>query len=296
MILALGYIYFRLSGAGAALAAIGLVSFTGVAQVLPAMLGGLFWRGATRVGAIAGLVVGFSIWGWTLFLPSFGEGSVIPATVLAEGPFGVGWLRPHALFGIDGIDRVVHAVLWSMVLNTGVFVFTSFLTFPQPLERLQGAAFVQVFRRSAGPRGWADNRAETEDLLVMAQRIIGAAEAQALFSRAAEAQGKGGYLPDATPAFLETLERQLAGSVGAATAHAMLGQITGGSSLSVEELMRVADETAQIMEYSSRLEAQSAELGRTAGRVCARRMRNSLRCRSRKTPFSARSVTSSGLR
>ena len=110
------------------------------------------------------MVVGFSIWGWTLFLPSFGEGSVIPATVLAEGPFGVGWLRPHALFGIDGIDRVVHAVLWSMVLNTGVFVFTSFLTFPQPLERLQGAAFVQVFRRSAGPRGWADNRAETEEL------------------------------------------------------------------------------------------------------------------------------------
>ena len=270
-ILALGYVYFRVSGSGAALAAIGLVSFAGVAQVLPAMLGGLFWRGATRAGAILGLSTGFAVWAWTLFLPSFGEGAIIPQTVLDSGPFGIGWLRPYALFGIDGIDRLVHAVLWSMILNTGAFVLTSFLTFPQPLERLQGAAFVQVFHRSPGARGWpdnwADNRAEAEDLLVMAQRILGPAQAQALFSETAQAQGKSGYLPDTTPDFLDDLERQLAGSVGAATAHAMLGQITGGSSLSVEELMRVADETAQIMEYSTQLEAQSAELGRTAGQL-----------------------------
>ena len=44
VILALGYVYFRVSGGGTALAAIGLVSFTGVIQVLPAMIGGVFWR------------------------------------------------------------------------------------------------------------------------------------------------------------------------------------------------------------------------------------------------------------
>ena len=82
-ILALGYVYFRVSGSGAALAAIGLVSFAGVAQVLPAMLGGLFWRGATRAGAILGLSTGFAVWALTLFLPSFGEGAIIPQTVLA---------------------------------------------------------------------------------------------------------------------------------------------------------------------------------------------------------------------
>ncbi len=56
-VLALGYGYYRLSGGSAALAAIGLISFVGVAQILPAMLGGIFWRGATRVGAVAGLIV-----------------------------------------------------------------------------------------------------------------------------------------------------------------------------------------------------------------------------------------------
>ncbi|MEX0367655.1 MAG: sodium:solute symporter, partial [Ruegeria sp.] len=74
MIIGFGYLYYRMSGGGAALAAIGLISFAGVAQFLPAMLGGIFWRGATRWGALAGLVVGFSVWGFFSLLPSFGPG------------------------------------------------------------------------------------------------------------------------------------------------------------------------------------------------------------------------------
>ena len=60
-IIGLGYIYYRASGGSSALAAIGLISFAGVAQFLPAMLGGIFWRGATRVGALVGLGVGFDL-------------------------------------------------------------------------------------------------------------------------------------------------------------------------------------------------------------------------------------------
>ena len=62
LIIGLGYLYFRFSGEGAALAAIGLISFAGVAQFLPAMLGGIFWRGASRIGAIAGLSAGYLVW------------------------------------------------------------------------------------------------------------------------------------------------------------------------------------------------------------------------------------------
>ncbi|NHX27379.1 sodium:solute symporter, partial [Escherichia coli] len=40
-VLALGYLYFRITGGSEALAKIGLISFTGVAQVMPALLGGL---------------------------------------------------------------------------------------------------------------------------------------------------------------------------------------------------------------------------------------------------------------
>ncbi|MBK5928559.1 hypothetical protein CCR87_14670 [Rhodobaculum claviforme] len=264
VVLGFGYVYYQLTGGSTALAAIGLIAFVGMAQALPALMGALFWRGANRVGAAAGLLTGFGVWLYALFLPSFGPGVLMSAQLLAEGPAGISWLRPQALFGVDGVDPLMHALVWSLALNVLAFVAGSLVAFPTPLERVQGAQFVNVFDIQTSARGWSRNAAEAEDLLVLAQRILGTPEAQAFFQAAATAQGKAGYLPDTTPDFLERLERRLAGSVGAATAHAMIAQIVGSSTVSVEDLMAVASETAQIMEYSSQLEAKSGELARTA--------------------------------
>jgi Na+/proline symporter/signal transduction histidine kinase len=264
-VLFLGLIYYRVSGGGTALAAIGLVSFSGAVQILPAMLGGIFWRGATRIGAASGLLVGFILWLWTLFLPSFGMENLVGQLVMDQGPYGLSWLRPQAMFGIDGLDSLVHGLLWSMLLNTGTFILVSLVTFPTPLERLQGAQFVNIFEHSAAAPAWTTAAAGAEDLLIMAQRIMGSEQAQAIFEREAIRQGKNGFLPEVTPNFIELLERELAGSVGAATAHAMVGQLIGGSGVSVEDLIAVADEAAQILEYSNRLEAKSAEQEQTAG-------------------------------
>jgi hypothetical protein len=267
-VLALGYLYFRLSGGGAALAAIGLISFVGVAQFLPAMLGGIFWRGATRAGALTGLSLGFLVWVYSLLLPSFGLG-VIPEDILRDGLFGITGLRPQALFGIAGLDPLVHAIMWSLGLNTLGFVVVSLISFPSPLERLQGAQFVNVFQHSQATQGWSGGLAQTEDLMVMAQRILGPATAQDFFQAEAARQGLAGYLPEPTPDFLQRLERELSGSVGAATAHAMVAQSMGRAMVSVDDLMRVADETQQMMEYQSQLEAKSSELARTARQLRA---------------------------
>ncbi|MEM9394415.1 MAG: ATP-binding protein [Pseudomonadota bacterium] len=266
-VMTLGYGYYALSSGSEALAAIGLIAFVGAAQVLPALIGAIFWRGATRRGAAAGLIAGFVVWAYTLYLPSFGASGPMSGDFLSNGPGGLAALRPQALFGLVGLDPLVHALLWSMVLNTGAFLVVSLMTFPSPMERLQGAQFVNIFEHSNSPRSWTGGMAEAEDLLVMAQRILGAREAQSLFVSAAEDQGKSGYLPEPTPDFLALLERELAGSVGAATAHAMISQINGGASVSVRDLMAVADETAQMMEYSSQLEAKSQELEAIAGQL-----------------------------
>ncbi len=264
LIIGLGYLYYQFSGGSEALAAMGLISFAGVAQFLPAMLGGIFWRGASRLGALAGLSVGFGIWVWTLLLPSFGAGGVLPDTVLTQGPWGITWLRPEALFGFEGMDRLVHAVWWSLSLNFIAFWVVSMFTFPKPLERLQGAQMVNVLDNAPATQSWSATAAEAEDLLIMAQRLLGSEEARALFRDEAIKQGLEGELAEPTPAFLQRLERELAASVGVATAHAMVGQIIGGPGISVEDLIAVADESAQILEHSSQLETKSAELTRTA--------------------------------
>ncbi|MGJ8618570.1 MAG: ATP-binding protein, partial [Sulfitobacter sp.] len=267
LIIALGYLYYRASGGSGALAAIGTISFGGVAQFLPALLGGIFWRGATRMGALCGLGIGFALWVFTMLLPSFGADVALSLTTLEQGLWGIGWLRPEALFGIEGMDPTVHAVVWSLSLNTLVFWSVSLFTFPDPIERLQGAQFVNVFDHSSPTRGWTASVAGSEDLMIMAQRILGADEAGSFFQAQSKAQGTAGGLPEPTPQFVQALERELAASVGAATAHAMVAQIVGGTSVSVQDLLAVADESAQMLEYSSQLEAKSRELSETAAQL-----------------------------
>ncbi len=267
MILALGYIYYVITGGSGALAAIGLIAFVGVAQCLPALIGALYWRGASRTGAALGLIVGSIIWFYALFLPSFGPDIFLSARVMESGPFDLAWLRPYSLFGLTTLDPLLHALFWSLLLNVLAFCAGSMFSFPSPIERVQSALFVNVYERAGPARSWTRPVAEAEDLLPMAQRIFGASEAQTFFRVQAAAQGKQGFLPDITPEFLEALELKLAGSVGAATAHAMLAQSVGTAVVSVEDLMAVASETAQIMEYSAQLEAKSEELTRTARKL-----------------------------
>lgn len=273
-ILGLGYFYFVLSGGSRALAAIGLIAFLGMAQVIPSLIGALYWRGATRRGATAGTIVGALVWVYTIFLPSLGTDVVMSQALLQQGPWGLSWLRPQALFGVQMTDPLLHALFWSMALNAASMVLVSLFSFPSPLERVQSAQFVNALDPGLAEddpdviraRGWWREAGETEseELLAMSRRLLGNDPALAFFATAARRQGRTGFLPDPTPDFLDRLERQLSGSVGSATAHAMIEQIVGGRMVTVDDLMAVASETAQIMEHSAQLEAKSEELARTA--------------------------------
>jgi len=264
-VLALGFFYFYLSGGSGALAAIGLIAFTGVAQFLPSLLGGIFWRGATRAGALTGLALGTVLWAYTLFLPSFGGSVLMSFETIEHGLWGIALLRPQQLMGLDGLDPLVHALIWSLGVNALAFMVVSALTEPAPLERLQGAQFVDVFSTETGaPLPMDAGSARAEDLFVLAQRILGGDRARDLFDEMARSQGRSAGLPMPTPAMIARLERQLAGSVGAASAHAMVSRIAGRGPVGVDELIDIADETQRLMETSRQLAEKSAELERAA--------------------------------
>jgi Na+/proline symporter len=260
LVMLLGFLYFRWSGNSDALASIGLISFAGVAQFLPALLGGLFWRQANAAGAFTGLLAGALLWGYTLFLPSFGGGLLLSPDDIARGPFGIALLRPQALFGLEGVDPLVHAMFWSLSINTLLFVLVSLAREQRPLERLQSTLFVDVFRTTAeAASGLIRRSAKTYDLNLLAERILGPDEARRLFRDASGGPLRGGA-GRADAAFISQLERKLAGSVGAASARAMISQVVTGETISLDELMKIADETQRIREYSERLEHKSREL------------------------------------
>ena len=260
-VLGLGFLYFQLRGGSDALAAMGLIAFAGVAQFMPGLIGGIFWRGATRTGALAGLIVGFGFWAYTLFLPSFGGEFILTDDTLRNGLFGYNMLLPQSLFGLEGMDPLVHALIWSLGSNVLIFMTVSCFTQPGALERQQGALFVDVFRRTEGmSERFAPGNTASEDLFVLAQRIMGTQPARRLFDRIAVSQGAPGKLPYPSDAFISQLERELAGSVGAASAHTMVTRTIGQESISMTDLMEIADETQRLLETHRQLSEKSNEL------------------------------------
>ncbi|MFM8990041.1 MAG: histidine kinase, partial [Alphaproteobacteria bacterium] len=153
LVLTLGYLYFELIGGSYALASIGLLSFAAVAQFAPTILGGMYWRGATRHGALAGLAGGFAVWAYTLLLPAFARSGWIDAAFLSEGPLGIAVLRPYALFGAPLGDPLTHALFWTMVANVGLFVGLSLATRPGATER--PASSTRSATRAFTPQPWA---------------------------------------------------------------------------------------------------------------------------------------------
>ncbi|MCB1517158.1 MAG: sodium:solute symporter [Hyphomicrobiaceae bacterium] len=263
-ILFLGFTYFWLTNGSGALAIIGLISFTGVAQFLPAILAALFWRDATRQGALAGLIVGFAVWVYCLFLPAFAPGNVILTDWVNNGLFGWAWLKPQALFGIEGIDPLVHAVMWSLMGNSMALIGVSIATENDPVGRLQAARFVDAFRLgSSNQSSYIRSSATLNDLFRVASRVLGYQRATQVFDQY-EADRRDRETAEPSPAFIADLESELAGSIGAASAHVILSQVVSGDTDAIEEVIRMADETQQILEYSQRLENTTTELQSTA--------------------------------
>ena len=155
-----------------------------------------------------------------------------------------------------------------MSINVTLLVLVSLLRGQKPLERLQSTLFVDVFRTPVTDTSRFVNRSATRyDLNMLAQRILGPDEAYQLFQ---EAERRHGLMRDqslADDAFISELERKLAGSIGAASARALISQVVIGETISLYELMKIADETQRMRDYSQRLEQKSRLLEATAGQL-----------------------------
>jgi diguanylate cyclase (GGDEF)-like protein len=217
----LGYAYYRLAGEAYALVSIGLISFAAVAQFGPAMLGGIYWKGGTCRGALAGLGAGFLVWAYTLLLPAFARSGWLPMTLLEQGPFGMTLLRPLALFGLEGLDEITHAMIWSMLVNLGAYLGVSIMSEPSTLEQTQAALFVDVFKHDRGAeRVWRAS-GSLLDLYALMIRFLGPENARLTF--AVYARQHGLEWPQEIDAELSRYcEAQLAGVIGSASARVML--------------------------------------------------------------------------
>jgi Na+/proline symporter/nitrogen-specific signal transduction histidine kinase len=256
LLLVLGWIYYRVAGEAYALVSIGLISFAAVAQFAPALLGGIYWKGGTRDGALAGLSAGALLWAWTLMLPSIAKSGWMDAGYLATGPWGIGWLRPEALFGLTGLDPLSHALFWSLLANAGLYVGVSLWRTPRAAEASQALLFVEIFERETSQRVFWRGRARLPDLVALVGRFLGADKANEVFAAYARRVGAAGI--EAIPAdarVVQFAETQLAGAIGSASARVMVASVAEEEALGLDDVMRIVEEASELRHLNEQLKS-----------------------------------------
>ena len=263
LVLMLGYAYFHYLGGFYALVSIGLMSFAAVAQFAPALLGGIFWRGGTRTGAISGLIAGFAVLTYTIFLPSLVQIGLIHQDFLTAGPFGLKLLKPYQLFGLQHFNPVSHAAFWSILCNVSLYIAVSVLGRPRAIEHTQAALFVDVFKYSGetGDSLFRRGTVNLPDLRSLLSRFLGRTKADE--ELAGYAQKHNINWDDYTTADADLVwhaEKLLTGAVGSASARIMVSSVVKEEPLGIEEVLNILDETRQVIAYSRELEKATAEL------------------------------------
>src|SRR5262245_54589812 len=249
-ILFLAYASYRLAG-DAELAAIGLLAFAPIAQPAPASFGGLIWRRANARGAIAGMTVGILVWAYTLLLPSFADANIVGTAILDQGPWGIAWLRPAALMGLD-LPRLVHGVVWSLSLNVLVYVALSFTRAPESIERVQADLFVPSGLAPITPsfRLWRSS-VTIEELTTTVARYLGEERTRTSFDSYASTRGMA-LDPKGESDFqlLRYAEHLLASAIGTASSRLVLSLLLRKRTVSTKEALKLLDDANAAIQYN----------------------------------------------
>lgn len=256
LIIGLGWVFFQLLGEYGALASMGLLAFVAVAQFGPALICGLYWKGATRAGALAGMMAGFGLWLYTLLIPAVIESGWLDGGWLRDGPLGLAWLNPYGLLGLSAAEPVTHGALWSLGTNLATLVTVSLMSTPGLLERKQAADFVGDGAAGDGRPGEEAlprlrGSATVGDLRILAERFVGRAKAEEAFR---QHFGARGIEPtESTRCDAETMElaeRLLAGAMGAAASRMVLASALKGGELQLEEVASIVGSASQVSRFN----------------------------------------------
>lgn len=227
LLMLLGWGYARLLSGNEALADVGAVSFSALATLAPALAFAV-WRPLTpAIAATAGVLAGFAAWAWVMLVPMLATALGGDPHWLRDGPLGMSWLAPEAIFGLTGWSRLGRAVGASLFVGT----VTTWL-----VAILRGV-----------PRQRAARGADLATLRSAGLRFLPAERVEALL-RGAPASGP-------VPARLESrLEHELAAVLGSASARLLLDAARRAApGADLDTVAAIVGEASQDLRFNQRV-------------------------------------------
>ncbi|SEQ40912.1 PAS domain S-box-containing protein [Solimonas aquatica] len=238
LVIAIGYLAYISMQRSTGLVQLGLVSFVAVTQFLPAVVGMLVWPRANRVGFLAGLCAGMSIW----FL-------------ILAWPLLIGTPSPLQNLPLHERDPWLFATFWSLGLNLLLFVLGSLLARPNAKEQAadQACRMDAVTILSEAPQAGG-----VGELRLRIEQALGGDVAQAELRRAlTELKLDAGERRPRQLHFLtERLRRNLSGLIGPQLASEVLAGRQN------EQSMRRHLVEEELEHSQDRLRGLAAELNR----------------------------------
>lgn len=267
-VMLLGFLFFHFFNDIDQLSVFGLLAFSAVAQFAPALIGGLYWRGGSRQGVYAGLIVGFLMWMYTLLLPTILRSLPDPYQdfsyhFLTSGPLGVSWLRPEALLGFESFAPLTHGVIWALGLNIILYVWISRIYRPSVAEQIQAESFFYYETKPLPAQHTSTDmsylhhdaaRLRVGDLITLAKRITGDRPTQHAF---AQFSSQNNVLLNehsfANGMWWRFTEQYLAGTIGAASARTLLTTAMVNNGLALGQVANILDQASQWQRFNQNL-------------------------------------------
>jgi len=220
----LAWVYSRELAGNAALADIGSISFSALAGLTPALLVAVYRPQWGARAVIAGLSAGTLAWFYAV-LPA-----LLPSAAgwLHSGPFGLRWLAPDSMLGLDNWNRLGRAVAVSLLVN----IFSMLM--------VAGSKYGRAVRAvSMGHVGAIELRA-------LAARFLPSDRVEQLFD-SVPMEGPSGS------ARVAELEHELAAVIGPASARLLLEVVHRQGHDDLDTVVAIVGEAAQDLNFNQRV-------------------------------------------
>jgi Na+/proline symporter/nitrogen-specific signal transduction histidine kinase len=262
LMIILAFIYYRFFIMDFSLVSVGMISFVIVAQLGPTFFGALFWKRGTFKGSVAGILGGMLVCFYTIVLP-FLLRSINPESIFfKEDFFGFTFLQPFQLFGLDYLEPIPHALFWSLLVNTLLYLLISIYFKANYRERNYAEMFVDIDKYIVNHENafvWKGT-AYVSDIQKVLKRFLGderTNRALSLFKT------KYNVAPDdimADARLIKFAENLLTGHIGTASAKILIESVTKEDKISLPEVLKILEESKENLIINKKLTETSKEL------------------------------------